>query len=165
MLKFVALLLVLVGTLNIAQAQKFGYINSAELLTEMPEVKQAEANLDALQKQLQKKLQGSVEQLQKDYVEIQQKIERGELSPKQQEEEAAKLKGRETALAQEEQDMVKQIQAKRTELLEPIYKRVNDAIATVAKENGFTFIFDEQVLLYMEESQNVSALVKSKLGI
>lgn len=147
-----------------ANAQKFGFVNSQEILGEMPEVKQAEANLEALQQQLQKRLQASIEQLQADYIEIQRKIEQGELSPRQQEVEAQTLQERQQKLAGEEQAMVSQIQAKRDELLEPIYARVNDAIAEVAKENEFTFIFDQAVLLYYEDSQDVSAQVRAKLG-
>ncbi len=148
-----------------AQAQKFGFVNSAALLSEMPQVKQADANLEALQKQLQKKGQGMLEQLQKDYMEIQQKVENGELSPKQQEEEAKKLEDRRNEIAAFEQDMVNQIQKKRSELLDPIMENVNKAIADVAKENGYQFIFDQQVLLYFDEAQDVSDLVKSKLGM
>ncbi len=165
MLKVGALLLVFSVLASSVQAQKFGFVNSAEILGALPKVKQADANLEALQKQLQKKGQSMVEQLQQDYLAVQQKVERGELSPKQQEEEAAKLKERETEIGKFEQDMVKQLQDKRNELLEPIYKEVNDAIAAVAKENGFQFIFEKSVLLYFEESQDVSAMVKTKLGI
>lgn len=147
------------------QAQDFGYVNSAAILAEMPNVKQADANLEALQKQLQKKGQSMVEQLQKDYVEVQQRVERGELSPVQQQDEAKKLEDRQKEIAKFEQDMVAQIQKKRDDLLKPIYDAVNQAIKDVAKENGFQFIFDATVLLYAEESQDVSSLVKAKLGI
>ncbi|GJM31096.1 MAG: hypothetical protein DHS20C18_00970 [Saprospiraceae bacterium] len=147
------------------QAQKFGYVNSGALLDQMAEVKQADANLEALQKQLQKKGQGMLEQLQKDYIEIQKKVENGDLSPKQQEEEAAKLEKRQQDLAKFEQDMVKQLQDKRTELLQPIYDKINTAISDVAKENGFQFIFDQGILLYADQAQDVSTMVKSKLGI
>lgn len=145
------------------QAQKFGYVDSQAILAEMPEVKQAEANLEALQKQLQKKLQDGMAKLQQDYVAVQQKVERGELSPKQQEEEAKKLQDRQNQLAQEEQGMVQQIQEKRAKELNPILEKVNTAIADVAKENGFQFIFEKGVLLYFEESQDVGELVKAKL--
>jgi len=148
-----------------AHAQSFGYVNSSALLAEMPEVKQADANLEALQKQLQKKGQGMLEQLQNDYVAIQTKVERGELSPKQQEEEAQKLKGRETEIAQFEQDMIKQIQDKRESLLKPIYDKVNQAIKEVADSKGFQFVFDQTILLYAAESQDISAEVRAKLGI
>ena len=157
-------MLAFLTTATAVQAQQFGFVNSQEILGEMPEVKQAEANLEALQQQLQKRLQASIEQLQSDYVAIQQRIERGELSPRQQETEVQALQQREQALAKEEQDMVAQIQTKRNELLEPIYDRVNTAIAEVAQENGYTFIFDQAVLLYFEDSQDVSAQVREKLG-
>lgn len=145
------------------QAQKFGYVNSQAILAEMPDVKQAEANLEALQKQLEKKLQDGLTKLQQDYVAVQQKVERGELSPKQQEEEAKKLQDRQAQLQQDEQNMVQQIQKKRADELNPILEKVNNAISEVAKENGFQFIFEQGALLYFEESQDVSALVKAKL--
>lgn len=146
-----------------ADAQQFGYVDSQTILTELPAFKQAEANLAALQTQLEKKLQASIEQLQTDYQALQQRIERGELSPVQQQTEGAKLQAREQELGTEQQGMVTQIQDKRTELLEPIYTKLNDAIKAVAAEKGFTFIFDKQVLLFGEESQDVSADVKSKM--
>ncbi len=164
-LKITALLFALTAFAGVTQAQKFGYVNSQAILAEMPEVKQAEANLEALQKQLQKKGQSEIEKFQQDYVAVQQKAERGELSPKQQEEEAQRLKNKELELSQLEQEMMQQMQAKRSELLEPIYEKVNDAIESVAKENGYTMIFDQGVLLYKEDSQDVSDLVKAKLGI
>ena len=162
-LKVTGLMLVLMLAFSTVQAQKFGYINSQEILQDLPELKQAEAELEALQKQLQKKGQGMVEQLQKDYLAIQEKAERGELAPIQQQEEAKKLETRQQEIQKFEQDMVNQIQTKRTALYEPIYKRVNDAIAAVAKEGGYTFIFEKQVLLYSEETDNVSEKVKAKL--
>jgi outer membrane protein len=130
----------------------------------MPEVKQADANLEALQKQLQKKGQSMLEQLQQDYGVLQQKVQSGDLSPKQQEEEAQKLQAREQEIAAFEQDMRKQVSDKREELLGPIYEKVNQAIKDVAEENGFQFIFDQNVLLYAEDSQNVNDLVKAKLA-
>lgn len=164
-LKLSTLIIAMVGMVSAVQAQKFGYVNSQEILASMPDVKQADANLEALQKQLQKKGQGMVEQLQKDYLAIQQKVERGELSPKQQEEEAKKLEERRAEIAKFEQDMVNQIQEKRAKELKPISDKINKAIEDVAKENGFQFIFDLGILLYAESAQDVSGMVKTKLGI
>ncbi len=163
--KITALLLMVFGAMNAVQAQKFGYVNSSAILAEMPEVKQMEANLEALQKQLQKKGQSMVEQLQQDYAVVQQKAASGDLSPKQQEEEAKKLEDQQAEIAKFEQDMMKQLQDKRNKELQPILEKVNQAITDVAKENGFQFIFDEGVILYAEESQNVESLVKAKLGL
>lgn len=165
LLKISTLTLVLLASTFSVQAQQFGYVDSQLILSEMPAVKQAESNLEALQQQLQKKLQAGIELLQKDYVALQQKIERGELAPVQQEEQVAGIQAREQKLQAEEQGMVQQIQVKRNELLEPIYTSLNAAIADIAKEKGYTFIFDKQVLLFGEESQDVSADVRAKLNM
>jgi outer membrane protein len=39
------------------------------------------------------------------------------------------------------------------------------AIKAVAEEGGYQFIFDQQVLLYGQESADVSTAVKAKLGL
>lgn len=162
-LKATLIVAILMSVAFSAEAQKFGYVNSQAILAEMPEVKQADANLEALQKQLQKKGQGMVEKLQNDYLAIQQKVEQGLLSPQQQETEAKKLEERQAEIAKFEQDMVNQLQEKRNELLQPIVDRVNKAIADVAKEDGYQMIFEQGVLLYFEPAQDVSTKVKAKL--
>lgn len=164
-LKITSLMIALFCVTVSVQAQKFGYINSTAILAEMPDVKQADAQLEALQKQLQKKGQGMVEKFQQDYVAVQQKVERGELSPKQQEEEAKKLETAQTDIQKFEQEMVDQLQKKRAELMNPILEKVNNAIQEVAKEGGYQYVFDEGVLLYKEASMDITAMVKAKLGI
>ena len=59
------------------------------------------------------------------------------------------------------------LQTKQEELLKPIVDRAKAAIAEVAKENGYSYVFDSGlgVLLYSEESDNIIELVKKKLGI
>ena len=147
-----------------ATAQKYGYVNAAAILAELPEVKQAESNLEALQTQLQKKGRDRVEQFQKKYADLSNKAQAGELSPVQQEQAAAELEKEQQEIANLEQDMVNQIQKKRNELLEPIYNRMNAAIEAVAKENGFTMIFDQTVLLYGDTTVDISEQVKAKLN-
>ncbi len=165
-LKVSAIIITLVCVVASASyAQKFGYVNSAEILNALPDVKQADSNLEALQKQLQKKYQQSVETYQKQLQDVQGKIQRGELSPVQQEQEAEKLKAQELELSKQQQDLAGQLEEKRQSLLEPIYDKINQAIKDVAKENGYQFIFEQGVLLYAEESANVTSMVKAKLGI
>lgn len=146
-------------------AQKFGYVNSAEILAALPAMKAAESNLEGLQKQLQKKGQGMVQSFQTDLQALQAKAEAGELTPKQQQEESAKLEARQQEIGQFEQQMMADLQEKRASLLKPIYDSINAAIEAVAKENGYQFIFDQQVLLYGEEAADVSTMVRTKLGI
>ena len=164
-IKISSLAIMLIGIATAVQAQKFGYVNSSAILAELPEVKQAESNLEALQKQLQKRGESMVKTLQEDFVELQKQVQAGTLAPKQQSEEEQRLQAEEQKIAKFEQNMRKQIQEKREELLSPIYEKVNNAIKAVAKENDYQFIFDQGVLLYAEDSQNVNDLVKAKLGV
>ncbi|MEM6316356.1 MAG: OmpH family outer membrane protein [Bacteroidota bacterium] len=168
--KFFILTLVIAGTALTANAQKFGYLNSAEILSGMAEVKQANSSMEALQKQLQKKGQQMVQGYQTKVQELQKKEAAGELSPKQIEDEAAKLKAEQEKIAKFEREMESQIGKKQNDLLQPIFDRVNAAIKDVAKENGYNYIFDRNsaqgsTILYADESQDVTALVKTKLGL
>ena len=149
--------------------QKFGFLNSASIMQEMPEVKEAEANLEVLQKQLQSKGQSMLEEFQAKYQELERKNAQGEISPKELDVEAQALKQKETELAAFEQDMQNQLLERREELLSPIFERVNTAIQQVAEEEGYTYIFDASpgtgFLLYADESTNVEDKVKAKLGM
>lgn len=165
MLKIAVFALFLVGSATNLAAQKFGYVNSASILAELPAVRAAEADLEALQKQLQKKGADMVTKFQEDVAELEKLVGAGELSPQQQQTKATELETRRDAIGAFEQEMVQNLQDKRNELLEPIYASVNEAIEAVAKEMGFTLVFDQQVLLYGEESQNMTEAVKAKLSM
>jgi outer membrane protein len=149
------------------QAQKFGYINSAALLAEMPEVKAADSELTVLQTQLKKKGEDMVAALQAKYTEVSQKDKNGEYSPKQLETESTKLKEEEGKIAAFEQEMGKQLSGKRETLLQPILDKVNKAIAEVAKEAGYSYVFDASanILLYADTTTDITAIVKQKLGL
>lgn len=152
-----------------AQAQKFGFVNSGSILEAMPQVKEAESNLEALGKQLQAKGEKMMQDFQLKYQELERKVQAGDITPKAQETEAATLEEERNKILAYEQDMQKQLTDKREALLTPILAEVKTAIDAVAKDNGYTYIFDGSpgvgVILYADESTNVTALVKTKLGL
>lgn len=152
-----------------AKAQKFGYVNSGSILEAMPEVKEAESNLQALGKQLQAKGEKMMQDFQLKYQELDRKVQAGEITPKDQETQTAALEAERNTILQYDQDMQKQLADKKEALLTPILDKVKVAIDSVAKENGYTYIFDGSpgvgVILYADESTNITAQVKTKLGI
>jgi len=167
MKSFLLAAILTVGLSSVMQAQKFGYINSQELLSQLPEVKESTANIETLKKQLQKKGQDMVAALQQKYTSLQADQEQGRLSPVQLEQEATKLKEEESKIAQFEQTSQQKIYEKTEQLLSPIQERVNNAIKEVAQDNGYTYIFDTSLgmVLYADPGSDVSAKVKAKLGI
>jgi outer membrane protein len=158
----------LMGQMTV-QAQKFGYVDSGSILEGMPKVKEAESNLEALNKQLQAKGQKMMEDFQVKYQELERKVQAGEITPKDQEAQAALLETDRNAILQFEQDMQRQLAEKRESLLSPILEEVRNAIQAVAKDQGYTYVFDGSpgvgVLLYADETTNLTAQVKTKLGM
>lgn len=57
------------------------------------------------------------------------------------------------------------IESKQNELLEPIYKRVYDAIRAVAKEKGYSHVFNKEAFLVAPEGDDIILLVANKLKV
>lgn len=146
-------------------AQKFGYINTQELIEEIPEVKEANSNIETFRTQLQKKGQEMLQELQTKYQDLQRKEASGEISPVELQKEADKLKTEEQTILQFEQESQQKVLQKSEDLLKPLRDRIQQAIDDVASEHGYDYIFDFStgVVLYADDSTDVSALVKAKL--
>lgn len=56
-------------------------------------------------------------------------------------------------------------EAKQNELLKPIYTKVYDAIKAVAKEKGYTHIFNKEAFLVAPEGDDIILLVAAKLKV
>ncbi|MEP6646842.1 MAG: OmpH family outer membrane protein [Saprospiraceae bacterium] len=165
-----AILLFLATTFSVKLgAQKIGYVDSGSLLETMPRVKEAESNLETLGKQLQAKGQKMMTDYQTKAQDLQRRVQAGDIAPKDQDAQVAMLKDDESKIQAFDTDMQKQLADKREALLSPILDELKTAIQTIAKDNGYTYIFDGSpgvgVLLYADESTNITSLVKTKLGI
>ena len=164
-LKVAVLLVAFIVSASTMQAQQFGYVNSSEILAEFPKVKQANANIESFQKVLEKQYKQMLEGFQQKYATIQQKAANGELSPKQQEEEATKLREEEGKIARFEQESQQKLVKKQEDLLQPIMNEINAAIKTVADEKGLQMVFEANVLLFADTALDISADVRRKLGM
>ena len=56
-------------------------------------------------------------------------------------------------------------EAKQNELLAPIYRKVYDAIKQVAKEKGYTHVYNKEALLVAPEGDDMILLVAAKLKV
>ncbi len=146
-----------------AQAQKLGYINTADLMEAMPEYNKAIDDLKAYQKTFQdqgqamiKEYQTKVEAYQKDEATMTDVIK--EIKQK----EIGDLQNR---LQDLNDSMSEKMDAKQKELMQPIMDKARKAIESVGKENGYQYIYDAAGLLYAQDSDNVLSLVKAKLGL
>ncbi len=155
-----------IGTSAFAQKTiKLGHINSSELMQIMPGKDSAQAAFQAEVSLLESELTAMQEELQKKYNDYQErKAQMTELIRGTKEQELTDLNQR---IQTYQQNAQQKLQEKEKELLQPIIDRAKEAIAAVAKENGYTYIFDTSAgtLLYQQDSDDIMALVKKKLGL
>lgn len=148
---------------TVSAQNKMGYINTNELMGAMPEAAKASADLQEFQQSLQQQYQDlSIEFNTKDssfnadsskMSASMKEIKRKEMVTKFQE-----LQG----FQQKSQQLM---QEKQEEKVGPIREKAVTTIRAVAKENGYTYVFNEETLLVAPQGDNLLPLVKAKLGI
>jgi len=149
------------------QAQKFGYINSVQLLSELPEIKAADEQLQTFQKGLVEKGQGMMKSLEDNYQKYMAEAQSGALSQVQQQQKEGELAKQQQEIQSYEYEVQNQIGAKREELYAPILEKVRLIIEDIGKQEGYTMIFDSSAggLLSADDGDDILAIVKTKLGI
>ena len=166
MLKKIALLLLLIAPMSVF-AQKFGHIKSADVLTVMPEFTKAQTDIQAMQKQYEDEMKRATDELTKKYTEYQQ--EQANLPKNIQERRQKELQELQEKGMQFQADAQQQLQKAYAEMMEPIYKKIDDAIKAVGQEGGYVYIFDlnRTDIPFVNESlsTDVTPAVKGKLGL
>jgi len=149
------------------QAQKFGYVNSTQLLMEMPDVKQADSQLEAYQKQLISKGESMVKTFEANYQAYVAEANTGNLSKVQMQNKEGVLTTEQQNIAKYEQEVQTKLIQKREELYKPILAKVQTAIDAIGADENYTMIFDtsQGALLHANSTQDLLNQIKAKLGI
>lgn len=150
-------------------AQKFGYVDTEYILSQMPEYKSAQKQLDELASQWQKELEDKIADLERQYREYQDEkvLLTDEVKKKREDQLAQKDRAVREFQKQKfgpEGDLYK----KRQELIKPIQDKVFESIAKVARKSGLDFIFEkggEMVMLYSNSKFDKSDEVLEEMGI
>jgi outer membrane protein len=160
-------LIVLLCASMSAFAQKYGYINTQELLTNMTDMKLADSQLTALQTELQTKGEQMVIKFEADYKAYVAEAESGTLSKVQMQQKEEALGGKREEIQKFETTMQEMLLKKKEELYKPILDKVKMEIEKLGKEGGYSMIFDTSMgmILHANESENLMPVIKTKLGI
>lgn len=166
MKKLIIALVVVAGTLGLstsATAQKIGYLSADEIIALMPEAARVDTQLNQFQQSLytnaqdkQAELNDAVAKFYKDSATMTaslKEVKRKDLQTKVQE------------LSGEEQRIQNMFEQKRQELSLPIQRKLQGAIQEVAKESGYAYVFPKEALLVMPPADDISPLVRKKLGL
>lgn len=148
-------------------AQKFGHLNSGNLLEKIPQVKAADAQLKTFQESMMGKGETMVKAFEANYTAYAAKAQEGTLSRLEMQTQEQALQKEQQAIQEYEKKVQVDVLKKREELIQPILLKVDKAIKEVGKENGYTFIFDTSLgaMLYAPETQDVEPLVLKKLNL
>lgn len=153
-------------------AQKFGRVDLAAIVTNMTEFKEAQTNLEAYGRDLQDQLEQIQVEFNKLYLDYEKNVATYSDSVRQ-------LKERElTELQQRFQDFQQiaqqDMQKKETEIMTPIYDKANEAVKKIAQAGGYVAIFsttqDQPAaagLAYFDPAQltDITPAVKAELNI
>jgi len=164
--KFAFVLLLALPLSMFAQELKFGHIDRAELLQVMPEAIEAQRRLEDLVLKYRTETAKLESEFQTKLNEFQQNS--ATLDPAIRALRESELNRmfeniqNFTSLAQEE------LQRTQMEAMIPIERKINNALETIGREEGFMYIFDVQaqaILYFSPKSVNVLPKVKRKLNL
>jgi outer membrane protein len=148
--------------------QKVCYANMEYIMSQLPDMKEIEAEMKSTQTQLQNQIQTRSKEVEKQYTDFNTNMNTMADTvrmTKQRELEAALAD-----LEQMQQNAQLTLQNKQKLFMAPLYLKVNRAIQEVAQENGYAIVLTETIgtydfLLYEQPQKNISDLVLKKFGV
>ena len=154
-----------IGTVSFTNAQsKIAHINTQDLITAMPEMKEAQKQLETLSKTYQKDIQSSITEFQallKQY--------EAEAATKSEEENAKRgqeIQEKQQRIQQFQADAQKDLQKKELDLIQPITEKAKAAILKVGRAQAFDYVLDSsQGVTILADGKNLLDDVKKSLGI
>lgn len=146
-------------------AQKIGHMNSQLVFSDMPKTKAAKSQLESYSKQLESDFKDKEEKLGKKIQAGEADYAAGNMTQNQLQSLQAEIQKQGAELEQTRQKLAAQLIEREEKLMQPLVETFTSAIETVAKANGYNYILDSSAILYAEDAEDVTALVKAQLGM
>jgi outer membrane protein len=149
-----------------AFAQKFGHVNSQEIIQAMPEFTKARTDIEALAKQYDADLKSMQEEIQKKAEALEKEQATLPANIKQRREQ--ELQEMYQKYQQSAQDNQQALAKEQSEKMQAITTKVLDAIKSIGQTDGYVYIMDiAGGIPYISTtlSTDVTAKVKTKLGL
>ncbi len=152
-----------------SNAQKFAYVDSEYILSQIPKYKSAQLQLNELSAQWQQEIEkkfSEIETLRKSF-----QVEKVLLTKDMQLSREKEIEDKEDEAKKFQQEKFGaegELFQKKSELIRPIQDKLYDAINKVAKNNGLDFIFDksgELLMLVSNSKYDRSDEILEELGV
>ena len=162
-------LLLVLFTSPVAQAQKFGWIESEFIMTKMPEYAAAQTELNKLSDVWQKEIEAQKKDLDKLYRNYQaEEIVLTEEMKKKRQDEILRKEQDIKAYQNRQFGYEGQLFKKRQELTKPVQDKLFEATEKVAKKKQLACIFDKSgdlTMLYTNPAHDYTEFVLEELGL
>jgi len=149
-----------------ANAQsKIAHINSSELMSVMPEMKDFEKKMKDYETELRNQLESMQKELQENYLQWTQDTISSEVVMQIKKK---KMEDLQSTIQEFSQSAEQSMQKKKEELYLPIYNKAKNAINDVAKTRGFDYVLDSSEglgVIAVLSGNDLLNDVKKKLGI
>ncbi len=157
-------------TATVAGPLKLGYTNIDYLLRQMPESKEIENQLTIQRTQADNELKRMSKEFEDKYAAYEKG--QGQMSEVIKKDREAELQSLQSRVQEFQTNAQKTLQDKYGQLVNPVIQKIQKNIDIVAKENGFTYVFNldagagtTPILLFAPEDGNISDLVLKKMGV
>ena len=149
--------------------QKYAYIDSEYILSNMPDYVEAQAELDRIAVEWQQEIEKEFAKIDSMYKKYQTEVITMPENMKQKREEAI-INAEKAAKDLQKKRFGKDgdLTKKREELVTPIQDRVFTAIDEYAKEKGYAFVFDvagSMTIIYADPKWDINDQIMQKLGV
>jgi len=147
--------------------QKFGHINSAEILGKVPEIAVADSMLKKFQDTLMITGDFLIKKFQKQVADYQAESQRGSLAPVAAQKKEEELAKEQQSLKDFENEVKLKLMQRREQLYKPILDKIDGIVTKLGKDNKYTMIFDSSQpgYLYLTESEDLGPVVLKELGM
>lgn len=165
-IKFLAILVLVTFTFAAnAQSQKFGHVDFAKLYSLMPGQDSIRVVYEAYATGLQNQMTTMQAELENKFMEYQ--ANQATMSNIIKQTKEREIQDLQTRIEEFNQQAQQDLATKEQELTAPVIEKARAAVENVAKEKGYTYVFNstEGLLLYATPSDDILPLVKAKLGI
>jgi len=163
MKKLTLILTICIFCIPFTFAQKYGHVNSNDVMLAMPGIDSVQMKLVDFQKELSIIYENMVNEWQTKKEKFDK--EAGTMSSAVRKLREDEIRSIENRIYEFQSTVDQDIEEEQVRLIAPFQEKVQNAINDVAAEHKFAYIFDTRILLYYDGGDDVTPLVKKKLGI
>ncbi|MBG0781175.1 MAG: OmpH family outer membrane protein [Bacteroidales bacterium] len=151
-----------------AQNQRFGYVDTEYILSNIPEYTDAQAELDVYSERWEKEIKAQYDIVEKMYRDYQtESVLLPEDMKRKREDEIIKKEQEVKDLQMKYFGPEGELFKKRNELVQPIQEKVFNAIQQIAETRNYAFVFDKSAgatMLYASDKFDISDDVLDEIG-